>query len=67
MTTNKILSWRKISAALALTFALVAPTASTAEESISLSFATYYPGTASWADVEIAYMKKNEHQLIDLL
>ncbi len=60
MTTNKILSWRKISAALALTFALVAPTASTAEESISLSFATYYPGTASWADVEIAYMKKVE-------
>ena len=46
--------------ALPMMVALAAGQTAQAEDVIELSFATYYPGTVSWADVEHAYMDEIE-------
>jgi len=53
-------TWKAGLAALGLAFAFGASGVKAADDVIKLSFATYYPGTASWADVDIAYMKNIE-------
>ena len=53
-------SWWKGLLALPLMAAFVAGPPAQAEDVIELSFATYYPGTISWADVEKAYMDEIE-------
>jgi TRAP-type C4-dicarboxylate transport system substrate-binding protein len=51
--------WRYL-LALPMMVALAAGQTAQAEDVIELSFATYYPGTVSWADVEHAYMDEIE-------
>ena len=46
--------------ALPVAFALSAGPTAQAEDVIELSFATYYPGTVAWADVEHAYFEEIE-------
>ena len=53
-------SWWKPLMALPMMVALAAGQTAQAEDVIELSFATYYPGTVSWADVEHAYMDEIE-------
>ena len=61
-TTNKTSprSWRRCLSAFPVIFLLAAGQTAQADDVIELSFATYYPGTISWADVEHAYMDEIE-------
>ena len=53
-------SWWRCLLALPAVVSLAAGSAAQADDVIELSFATYYPGTISWADVEHAYIDEIE-------
>ena len=52
--------WKSLLALPAAALLLSAGPAAQADDVIELSFATYYPGTVSWADVEHAYFEEIE-------
>ena len=54
--------WKAGLVSVMLAFAFGASGVKAADDVIKLSFATYYPGTAAWADLDIAYMKAIEKE-----